>query len=449
MQFFRHLHTLHEGPHADRFLSLCRPDVFERTDGTSQNYHAYPLQNLDGSLDYDCVRIHENRRKFYFREPASGAWVTKNIMGGAYSWNGIASDDQWIWSLLHMALAPEIFVTHVPKFGNYRIDLLRCAEVMCIAGPKGENGWKPGRKTVNGSTVQSFSLGDMMRENTRFANDLRGLREGITLADGSYPDLSQAHGAEVDAFWTEAFLRYAEREMPDLLAEMEANADWKDIYARLTGTPGAFGDNPIHAYVDKTAEGLSGSMVTLIDTDHHRHNSKRALLYNLDIDPETFCYQNAGLHELSPRQYAEIMRSGRRYDNSIFKEVPLHKMPRILSMATGFAAGFNHGLDERSLQARKKKAPCHDPKGCGDGGLPSRQSVAGRAGTAAAGAVGGKDLQFFLRAGTVRHAKRRQYSTPDAPYHGGKNRRRFAQAYFRSASALVAGHRSGRQHHPE
>lgn len=355
MQFFRWASDLHEAPYAQQLIERCRPGVYSNGNDTRDIYFSYPLLNDDGTVDWDCLRIHDNMKKFYLKQ-ASGVWVKKLISAQATGYNNVHADDQWLWTLLHMAAVDNIFITHLPKSGKYRLDMLRVVESAVMAGPKGENGVQPGQ-AVHPETKQitpSFRLGDVLAANTRHPDKLRGITEGIVMPDGSYPDVTQLHGALKDSLAVLALHEYIRRAAPRMLREMEGNTDWKKNVERLAEKKGGIGHHPIHAYIDKTYPNLTGSMVTLIGTDQQRHNPKTALVFNLDVNPETFRYNGKTLKELSPQDHASLIRSSRDYPRGIYKIIRTHHSPRLFSADLGFAAGFNNGLDLRDLQKRAK-----------------------------------------------------------------------------------------------
>lgn len=343
MQFFRIASHLHEAPFRHDFLQSCR---FNK-DGS----YSYPLQNEDGSLDWDSVKIHENLKDYSVLDPQTGAWVKRRIGAGTYGYNNVKADDQWIWSALHMAGAPNIFTTHLAQDGHFRTDLLRVVEAAYAIGPTGKNGIKAAYKKHpdTGEPYISFAQGSFAEANTGFGNALRGVKEGIVLPDGSYPDFDQLHGALKDAYLTAAIHDFLADRTPDILQQMEENCDWKDVVARMMEKDEGFGNNPIMTYIDKSFPFIRGQMVTLIGTDQYRHNPKTALMFNLEFDPDKEYFGGKKFVDLSSEDYAELIREKR-----LFKVVRAHHSPRLLSKDMGFAAGFNNTLSERELHRRAK-----------------------------------------------------------------------------------------------
>lgn len=353
MQFFRQANNLQEAPFAKSFLQMCH---YTGPKGDRDGYYSYPLRDENGEVDWDCIRIHEGLKKYYYRDVNSGQWIKRDIAAMSIGYNNVNADDQWLWTLLHMAGAENIFITHLAQMGKYRLDGLRAVEAAYAAGPKGEHGIQPAYKInpATGENVLSFSQGDILEANTRIAAELRGVLEGITLPDGSYPDIDQLHGAFKDAVALAGLMKYLRRQTPDILRQMERNTVWKDVVERLTEKQGGFGNHPILSYVDKTFPYLNGQMVTLIGTDQYRHNPKTAILFNLSVDPRTFTFNGRPLKDLTPEEYAHLITAGKSNQNGIFKVIRTHQSPRLLDQDTGMQAGFNNGLEGPELHARAK-----------------------------------------------------------------------------------------------
>lgn len=357
MQFFRQASRLDQAPFQNTFLKMCRPGTFHFSDGHTEEYYAYPVwDDENNAIDWDCVRIHENLKKFYYCDPKTGEWHKRNIMAMDYGYNNVNADDQWIWTMLHMAGARNIFATHLTKEGKLRSDLLRMVESVVAAGPKGENGVKPGQKKDDktGLMVPSFSEGDILEANTRMGNALRDIAEGVTLPDGSLIDRTQLHDALKDTFPLPGLLRFLRQAAPDIVRQSEQNANWKHVVERASEKSGGFGDHPIQSYIDKSFPDLTGMMVSLIGTDQYRHNPKVAVMFNLGIDPETFHYKNKKLTELSPKEHQRLIENSKNNPSGLYKIIRTHHSPRLFDQKTGFQAGFNNGLYLQELQKRAK-----------------------------------------------------------------------------------------------
>lgn len=356
MQFFRYASHLDEAPFADQFLKMCKKGSYKNADGTRSTYYAYPVEDDNGNVDWDFLRIHGDLKKFYYKDPKRDEWIKKDIYAQTIGYNNINADDQLIWTCLHMAAAENIFITHLPRLKKSRLDMLRVVEAAVAAGPKGESGVKPAYKTDprTGESVLTFSQGDIIKANTGVGNALRGLLEGVTMPDGSYVDFDQLHGAFKDALALAGLTQYVRRQAPDIMSQMEKNTDWKNLVARLSEKQGRFGNHPIMSYVHKTYPYISGRMVTLIGTDQYRHNPKVALIFNLGIDPETYSFNGKTLKELTPHEHAELIKAGKKNQNGIYKIVRTHHCPALLDEDVGFAAGFNNGLEKPDLHRRAK-----------------------------------------------------------------------------------------------
>lgn len=349
MQFFRHATQLHEAHHRHEFLKSCKPGKFKFSDGTSAKYYAYPLLDENGEEDWESVRIHENLKKLYFHDKETGEWHKRNIASMTYGYNNVNADDQWLWTMLHMAGAENIFITHLVQSGKYRADVLRMVEAAVAAGPQGENGVKAG-----GSKIPSFSQGAILEKNTHIGNELRNLMEGIVMPDGSQADLDQLHGAYKDSFALAGIMRFLRRQVPNIVTQMEKNSISKDVIESLTEKKGGFGDHPIRTYIDKSYPYVTGMMVTLVGTDQYRHNPKVALVYNLGINPEEFRFNGKSLFELEPDEFAHLIKKGIGNQNGLFKIVRTHQSPRLFDKETGFSAGFNNDLSLPELHHRAK-----------------------------------------------------------------------------------------------
>lgn len=357
MQFFRQASQLDKAAHQQQFLDLCgKKRTFKFSDGTSSKYYPYPLLDDNGQVDWNSLRVDEGLKKLYFYDEETDEWHKRNIAAMTYGYNNINADDQWLWTLLHMAGAENIFVTHLAQSGKYRTDVLRMVEAAVAAGPKGEHGIKAGSKKDprTGSQVPSFSQGDILEANDHISSEVRNVIEGIVLPDGSRPDIHQLHGAFKDSFALAGILRFLRRQVPDIVQQMERNSIWKDVVEDLTEKTGSFGNHPIKAYVDKSYPYLTGMMVTLLGTDQYRHNPKVALIYNLGIDPATFRFNGKPLKELTPDEHAHLIKKGIGNQNGIYKIIRTHQSPRLLDHKTGFTAGFNNDLDMPELHKRAK-----------------------------------------------------------------------------------------------
>jgi hypothetical protein len=349
MQFFRHASQLHDAPFSEKFLKQCR----KNDDGD----YTVPLQNNDGTTDWDSLKIQADLKHYAFRDPRTGnGWTTKKIGAMSIGYNNVNADDQWLWTTLHMAGAENVFVTHLPKLGKERLDVLRVVETSVLADAKTENAIKAAQAVhpITKEIYPSFRQGDILKANTRLDNEARGIAEGVTLPNGSHPDLSQLHGAFADALALAGIHTYLRRHNPNTLKELEQAGNWKSVVTRLTENENGFGDHPLMAYVDKNFPRLTGHMVTLIGTDQYRHNPKMALMFNLDVDPQTYRFNGKKLDEMDIADHAALIRHSRNDENAPYKVIYTHKTPRLLDKDKGFAAGFNKGLDENTLMKRAR-----------------------------------------------------------------------------------------------
>ena len=353
-KFFEYDRNLSTAPFAPLFLSSCRTGTFTNERGEKEQYHSYPVQNNDGTIDWDFLRVHEKLKKFYFKDEQSGQWVKRDIKSMTIGYNNINADDQWLWTAAHMAGADNIFMTHLSQKGKLRLDALRVVEAAIIAGSTGGNALQPAMRQDKrtGETFMSFSQGSILEVNTRRSSELRGITEGIVREDGSYVDLSQLHGALADSLSLLALMRYIRKTHPDILKQMERNTDWKYVVEKLTDVKESFGNNPPLAYVDKTFPTVDGKMISLIGTDQYRNAPKVAVVWNLGIDPNTYTYNGKSIEQLSAFDWKQILEDSKSNPNAPLKVIRAHKSPRIFDAATGYAAGFNLGLDRTEIHGR-------------------------------------------------------------------------------------------------
>jgi len=354
LKFFENASHLSSAPYAKSFLASCRKGVYKNESNEPENYYSYPVLNDDGNTDWDYIRIHENLKKFYFKDSKTGQWVKRDIRALSIGYNNINADDQWLWTAAHMAGFSNIFMTHLPQIGMYRLDALRVVEATVIAGRAGENRLKAALRVDKrtGAKTMSFSQGSILEANTRLASEMRSIKEGVTLADGSYIDLSQLHGALPDALSLLALMRYTRTYHPDIVRQMEQNTDWKHVIEKLTDAKDSFGNNPPLAYIDKAFPNIDGKMVSLIGTDQHRNAPKVAVVWNLGIDPKAYTFNGKFIADLNEFDWKEILKDSKNNLNAPLKIIRAHKSPRLLDAATGYASGFNLGLDRGEIQSR-------------------------------------------------------------------------------------------------
>lgn len=354
-QYFRHLGHLNEAPYAKEFLKMCR---YTGSKGGFDGYYSYPVLDDNGEIDWNYLRINENLRKIYVYDEETETWNKRKCGAMSVGYNNVNADDQWIWTGQHMACMENIFATHLPQNNLTRMDALRVTEALYSAGQKGENGIKAGRKKhpITGKDILSLSQGDVMEANTHHASELRGILEGMTQPDGTYVDIDQLHGALKDAYALAGWVEFMRQREPDPSSQMEDNMNWKDVIERMTAKRGSIGAHPILAYTDKIYPVLTKQMVSLITTDSYRHNPKTALVFNLNIDPETYRWPENGknLKEMDESEYALLIKDSLRNHNGLFKIIQTHHNPRLLDAKTGFAAGFNNDLDMPTLHKRAK-----------------------------------------------------------------------------------------------
>lgn len=356
MQFFEHANHLAAAPFSAQFLSLCREGEYESPENGHEKYFSYPVLDHKGAVDWDYIRIHESLRKFYFKNQETGQWVKRDIKAMTIGYNNINADDQWLWTAAHMAGVENVFMTHLAQKGKYRLDALRVVEAAIIADGAGKNSLRAMPKTNlrTGEKTLSFSQGNILKANTHLASEARGILSGITLPDGSHIDIGQLHGAYADALSLAALMRDVRAKHPAILRQMEMNSDWKSVIDRLTEVKGGFGNNPPLAYVDKTYPTIDGKMVSLIGTDQYRNSPKVAIVWNLSIDPRHFRYNGKAVDNISEFEWKQILLDSPNNPNSPLKIIRAHKSPRLLNEATGYAAGFNLGLDRNEIHERIK-----------------------------------------------------------------------------------------------
>jgi hypothetical protein len=353
-RFFEYSKRIETAPYKENFLRSCTYGTYTDENGKKVGYYSYPVLNDDGSIDNDFIRIHENLRKFYFKHPKSGQWVKRDIKSMAIGYNNVNADDQWIWTAAHMAGADNIFFTHLAEDGIYRLDMLRVIEAAVVAGQAGEN-----RLVVpyhiqdkTGERAARFSLGSILEANTRLASELRGITDGIEQTDGTQIDLTQLHGATADALALCALTEYVGKIHPDILSQMERNADWKHVIDCLSDVKSGFGNNAPVAYVDKNYPSIDGKFISLIGTDQYRNAPKVAVVWNLSIDPQSYTYNGKKIEDLTVADWKNILIHGRNHPNAPLKIIRAHKTPRLLDEATGYRSGFNLGLTRTDLHSR-------------------------------------------------------------------------------------------------
>ena len=355
MQFFRQASNLDEAPFKQDFLDKCRVVYnYETEDGepADVSHYAYPVKDGNGEIDWDRVHIDPKLKRFHYKDD-NGRWHKRDIRAMDAGYNNINADDHWLWTALHMAGADNIFVTHLTSLGKYRMDVLRAVESAVIAGAKGLNGIKPGLKKnpKTGEEYYSFSQGDILEANTHIASEVRGVLEGITLPDGSYPDLTQLHGAHVDALALFGIIRYMWKNEPEIMKQMIRNMDWKKVAEKLERKDAAFG-TPIKTYIDKSFPRSEGKMVSLIGTDQIRNRPKVALVFNLSHDPRQFKRWGKTLKEFTASDWADLIKSAEGNPEGFVKVIQLHKSPRLFDAELGYKNGFNMGLTRTELAAR-------------------------------------------------------------------------------------------------
>lgn len=353
-QFFDYGSHLYKSPYINKFTAMCKEGTYSGPSGEKEKYFAYPVLNDDGSIDYDFIRIHHNLKKLYFKDITTGQWVKRDIKAMAIGYNNVNADDQWLWTEAHMAAADNIFFTHLSQNGKFRLDMLRVVEAVYAAGQAGENSLKVPLKenNITGETAVSFSLGAIIKSNTRLSSEIRGILDGIEMADGSQVDISQLHGALSDALALSALTQYIRQVHPDILACMEKNSNWKYVIDKLSEVNGNFGNFPPVAYVDKNFPTVEGKFVSLIGTDQHRNAPKVAVVWNLAIDPKKYTFNGKTVDGLSVADWKEVLIDGQKNPNSPLKVIKAHKSPRILTPEIGYDAGFNLGETRASLHSR-------------------------------------------------------------------------------------------------
>lgn len=363
-RFFENASQLHSAPFSEKFLESCRKGVFKNPDGKEEGYYSYPVEEENGTIDWDYIRIHENLKKFYFKNE-NGKWQKRDIKSLSVGYNNIGADDQWLWTQGFMAGLENIFITHLPKNGQFRLDALRVVEALYGLGGSGESGLKVPIRSNNGHErgIPSLSLGKVLAENTRNRSEMRGVADGIELEDGSQVDLSQLHGALQDALALRGLMVFMRAHHARHLTQMERNTDWKYVIDRLTESEDGLGINPPMAYIDKTYPVIDGKMVTLIGTDQYRNAPKTAVVWNLDVDPKTYRYNGQGIDDLGEQEWKKIFEESRSNPNAPLKILKAHKSVRLFPSADGYAAGFNKGMDRQEIYARitaLKKSRSHE-----------------------------------------------------------------------------------------
>ncbi len=355
MKFFEYSSSLDKAPYIEKFLEGCREGVYKDAENRKEKkYYAYPVQNEDGSTDWDFIRIHENLRKFYFKNK-SGQWVKRDIKSLSVGYNNVNADDQWLWTAAHMSGAENIFMTHLAQMGKLRFDALRAVESAFVIGSAGENGLKAMEKEnpLTGEKYLSFSQGSILEVNTRHSSELRDIVEGIVDEDGAHIDLSQLHGALSDSLALLALVRYIRKVHPNVFRQMVKNSDWKYVVNKMSEIYGEFGNNPPLAYVDKCFPVVDGKMVSLIGTDQFRNAPKVAVVWNLNIDPSTYTHnEKKSIKKMTAVDWKQILIDASHNPNSPLKVIRAHKSPRLFDAEVGYRAGFNLDMNRQEIHRR-------------------------------------------------------------------------------------------------
>lgn len=352
MLFFRN-------PYRKLWDALVDQAEWIKSGSEAEEVRLYTLSSGDGR-QHAQFRIHQGGKFLSFRQPledgknhyfdADGTRWTKIAAPALTEGHNIRRyDDRLLWSFLHRYLSNEIFITHTKKFQRFRIDTLDLAKLVALLETDGRNGLKPGRK-INPQTGQeeiSFTLGSLMEANTRTANAELGTDEGVRMPDGSRYDRARAHvdaGYDVNA--TIALKAYLRRRMPELVRQVEINAEFERIKPFLIGGEG-FEMHPLRAF----ARNIYPQQANLhfgvcVGINEEVEERREALMIRTDLDQKledyTYLVQGQRLHltQMSVAQLAAMMKAQRGDPQALFEVLQLRKNPPVVEAQMAFARGI-------------------------------------------------------------------------------------------------------------
>jgi exonuclease I len=365
--YFNSAHDLSLADHLPGVEDVCDGYEVIMEDGKAEKILLYPLLRDDGTTEH--VRIYSNLKTLGYQND-DGKWVKVPLHFTSSGHNAIRADDRWIQSALFQSMHRDSFVTHLLKHRATRVDTFSLARLVFAFGPKGEYGLRPGEvhDPVSGETLPSFKLSALMKANTRLEDPVRHVPEGVKMADGSLYDETQGHTALYDALAARGLKQYLRKIAPKLVKQAEIIwGHTREVVRALVDNPEGFGDYPLIGFARASLiqnKGINASRVQAhigmaIGTDEAYGDRAKAVLLNLNIDPETYAFKQQKLLDMDVETLAAMMKEQRGSPDAVFEVINLRKNPLITDYQTAIEANAHHGIGLDRLDGRRRAVLAH------------------------------------------------------------------------------------------
>lgn len=275
--------------------------------------------------------------------------------------NVIRYDDRALWADLHRTLDNEVFITHTKNYQRFRVDTLPFAK-MAVLLDRGPNRIRPGVKIRHetGEPYEAYTLGSLMKANTRDPLPEMGIDEGVRMPDGSRYEEKYAHKrARYDVMANISLDFYMRRRMPDVAQSLEQHSDFGEMKKFLMMGEG-FQPHPLRAFRrDHFPHGAQLHIGVCAFVNEDVHERRQALMIRTDTDQklEDYRFRGKRLAEMTADELAVMLKAQHRQPDALCEVLDLRKNPPVVEAELAFNRGL--GGDPETHEANRRFVLAH------------------------------------------------------------------------------------------
>lgn len=239
---------------------------------------------------------------------------------------------------------------------NFACDASTVAINTHLFGPIGEESLKMGERIDPqfGGGVVSAKLESIMQANTRYENRPRGIRGGILMPDdGTVYDKNRGHHSPAyDAKASFALYNYCRAIAPDIVRQMEEQADEQELKRILPGMDMTDQRPPLYAMPrNNYPHGPVADPVLHIAQDNRDGNYRREVLMRMDVNLRAYARVRDGkkLSQLSASDFYAMMKD-RGNGDSILRLESLRRWPGVIPLRDSLETSAGRNWDMNKLR---------------------------------------------------------------------------------------------------
>lgn len=321
----------------------------------------YDYERQDGTIE--TIRLHNKGKQLSRRALASNQkpsytdidgnpWIKTFANADSRGFNSISFDSKILKQFGFLSLLPDIIFDRLKQNHLFQTDIRVALKAAVAFNDKGASGIQPGKAVhpTTGKKFTSFGLSATMEAN---GPEQHGTHGTIRMPNGSLYERRLGHlDALYDIDATDALAHFLRKHDPEIMRQLEANADLESYQTFLIGRDG-FNDRPLRAFIRNNYPHIPSVHVGLcIGLEQDISEVKQALLVRTDIQTPLELYQYKGKYLfgdkdtpadllMSQAEIEEMLREQKRSSNpeALFETVNLRKNQAVFEDQLAYTRG--------------------------------------------------------------------------------------------------------------